>query len=226
MDRLIVILVLLIISFAFFLFGRIVEPRRRRPVFSLLGIALCLIASILTWKTGFEWAMAAMTSSYLFQSLSDLIAIPISRRRVTPPCVRAKTIGRSHIFFIILSVVAIPLMIYLSLLLIEISPSPGRIVFVTVNIAALIAGLAPSLFEKVEVCGNGVWQYGRLTPWNEYESFCWISKPSGAVELTLTQDSRWIFGRLTLIVQPEDRETVHQLLVANLPNLSETTVRV
>ena len=74
------------------------------------------------------------------------------------------------------------------------------------------------LFEKVEICGNGVWQFNGLQPWNEYKSFFWGKNITGRVELTLKSKQWFSLPRSTTLMVPlEDRETVQQILESNLP---------
>ena len=86
-------------------------------------------------------------------------------------------------------------------------------------IVSLIICLILTLLEKIEICGNGVWQWGTLHPWEEYESFSWKWKTKDSVELRLVS-KLWICSSTRLMVPPEDREAVQQLLEANLPNLN------
>ncbi len=77
-----------------------------------------------------------------------------------------------------------------------------------------------SLFERTEICGNGVWRGGRFLPWEEYVSFSWKWETTDSVELTLVPKSG-IWGSTRLVVPPANRETVQQLLEANLPDVSK-----
>jgi len=86
--------------------------------------------------------------------------------------------------------------------------------------ASMIIYLILVLSERVEVCGNGVWQAQGLRPWEVYESFSWKGETKDGVELVLLPKS-WIDSRDRLLVVPEDREAVHQLLEANLPDRSK-----
>ena len=81
--------------------------------------------------------------------------------------------------------------------------------------------IVPALLGKTEICGNGVWQHGRLHRWDDFESFSWDRKTDESIELKLMPRSL-IFTQAPkrLIVLPQDREVVEHLLEANLPQVS------
>ena len=156
----------------------------------------------------------------------ELIAIPILRRRVMHPCVRAKIllsgiyrIIRSIWFFFVIAF----FVFFLLTESLERLRSSGMILLLGPGTGASIIFLILILFEKIEICGNGLWQFNRLLPWEEYESFSWEWKTESHVELKLV--SRTWGWSTSLIVLPEDREAVQQLLEANLPDLSATKMK-
>ncbi len=88
------------------------------------------------------------------------------------------------------------------------------------TMAAIIYGFL-SLFQKVEIYGNGlldrVGSQPKLRPWEAYESFSWAEETQDCVELRLQSKSAG--PRTTrLMVRPEDRDVVQQILEANLPD--------
>jgi hypothetical protein len=208
-----IVAVLLLMSFALFLFGRIAKSRRMFWVFAFLGLAVWNVALFLTWKNDYVFN-AILGSAVMFGAISDLIAIPILRRRVIAPCVRVtKLQGRiANIilpFFFIASIIFFVALSFYSF---------GMMLLLGPMIASMIIVFILALFEKTDICGNGVW-CTKLQPWEEYESFSWNEKSDDGVELRLISKS-WIAGQTRLMVSPEDREAVQQLLEANLPDQS------
>jgi hypothetical protein len=81
---------------------------------------------------------------------------------------------------------------------------------------AIIKGFQ-SLFQRVEICGNGLWQYSTLKLWEAYESFSWTGITTDGLELRLQAKSA-DQETTPLMVRPEDREVVQKILEANLPD--------
>jgi len=130
-------------------------------------------------------------------AISGLIAIPILRKRVVPPCIRVKGY-RSGIYNIIGSFFAVAFCI---LFLTESLRSLKMMLLLGPFMVSLIILLILILFEKIEICENGVWQWDGLQLWEEYESFSWKWKTQDDVELRLVSKS-WL-GSARLIVPPE-----------------------
>ena len=83
------IAVLLLISFALLLYAKIAKTQRMYPVFLWLGVAVGLVAMHLEYLMSSD-NFAVFGFLLLFQPISDLIALPILRNRVMPPCVRVR----------------------------------------------------------------------------------------------------------------------------------------
>jgi hypothetical protein len=217
----VLLVVLLLMSFALFLFSRIVE-KRMLPAFFFSGSVLFFIAWLLAWKIECLLAWKIDLTNALggflmfFIMAPEVLAAPILRRRVIPPCIRVKTIGRSYVStaFIIVCSVCILFSPYFPFVVLEMSPTFGNIVSGVGFTATLIILVTFFLYEKIEICGNGVWQSLVFIPWSEYEAFAWHRKTENEIELKL-----WP-GRIQLTVPPERREAVYQLLAANLPELN------
>jgi hypothetical protein len=85
--------------------------------------------------------------------------------------------------------------------------------------AAIIWGLR-SLYQRVEICGNGLLNQAgspKFRPWEAYESFSWTEETKDDVELRLKAKPP-CEGATPLMVSPEDRKVVQQILEANLPD--------
>ncbi|MEW6352139.1 MAG: hypothetical protein AB1646_24060 [Thermodesulfobacteriota bacterium] len=81
-----------------FVFAQIAKTRRMRSVFYFLGVAVFSAAALLTAILR-EFDASDAIGGFFFFSLafSYLIAIPILRRPVTPPCVRVKRLEQPAI---------------------------------------------------------------------------------------------------------------------------------
>ena len=78
------------------------------------------------------------------------------------------------------------------------------------------------LSEKVEVCGNGVWKYRMavVATVGSLRILLLGRKTKDSVVLLLIP-KKASYPSDRLLVAHEDREAVHQLLAANLPDLSK-----
>jgi hypothetical protein len=213
------IAVLLLTAFALLLFGKIAKKRGTGLVLVCLGMAVWGVAAFLSLRID-DAFIAIMGFLVISGPICDLIAVPILRRRVIPPCVRAKRYqsGIANIILVFSSFLFIAFAIFL--LVTGRLDSFGMIILLGLATVSIIISLIPLLFQRIEICGNGVWQYGRFWPWEEYESFSWQWKTEDRVELWLVPKS-WTCPSTRLTVPREDREAVHQLLEANLPDLSK-----
>ncbi len=161
---------------------------------------------------------ATIGFAWLSVAIADLIAIPILRRRLIPPCVRVKKASQSGA--IAMTVVSFLFTAFVIFLLVTKSlRSFGMMIFMGLTTVSIIIYLILGLFEKIQICGNGVWRNGWFSSWEEFKSFSWQWKTKDSVELKLSYRS-WIWPT-RLVVTREDRETVHQLLEANLPEVSK-----
>lgn len=208
---------LLLIAFAMILFSRIAKNRRIRWVLLCLGAGVWSVVSCWIGTRGNDGAFLALLGFPLISAASsDLIALPILRRRVILPCFRVrrtplyKTV---HSFFLI----AIGILI-----LAWSFGSPKLMLWSVLVTASIIIYLVLVLSERVEVCGNGVSQYRGVRPWEDYESFSWKGKTKYGVELWLMPKSwrSWVVPSDRLLVAPGDREAVQQLLEGHLPDQS------
>jgi hypothetical protein len=207
---------LLLIAFALMLFGRITKRRGMSWVFPLLGIAAWIVVSPLAIHGLSNDDRFALGGLFLFSMfIANLIAIPILRRRVIPPCVRVKGASQSGN---IAMIIVIALVIFL-LVTGRFHPF-GLMIFFGLLVVFMIITLIRSLFGKTEICGNGVWQSGSFGLWEEFESFSWQWKTKDSVVLNLVPKS-WVWPTTRLVVPREDREAVQQLLEANLPDLNK-----
>ncbi len=107
---------LLLIAFALTLFAKIAKTRWMGVVFVLLGMGVWFSAGFWCLRLRNEDALfAIMTFPMLSSVIADLIAIPILRRRVIPPCVRVKRHQNrfADILLILASFLSIAFIVYL-----------------------------------------------------------------------------------------------------------------
>ena len=214
-----VIVVLLLISFTMFALARIARTERMFRVFSLSGLAIWFVVAQLGPKNGLSCStmMGFLVAAYV---ISDLVARPIWRRRLMPPCVRVRMPWREGVFVAFISLLGVA---FLILLLVTGSNHSSELdLFFGLLVAAMLIELFLQ-YGKTEICGNGVWQDGGFQPWTDYEYFSWKKKAKDGVELKLVMKSG-IWPSTRLMVLPEDREAVHQLLTAHLTDLSTADI--
>jgi hypothetical protein len=208
---------LLLISFALLLFSRIAKTRSMSSAFVLLGMAVWSVACFHGWKN--NSALNALVGfPLIFFLICDLIARPILRRRVIPPCVRVRRL-RSDITNIIEYFGLFSAIAFVIYLLVTGSLLSFGIRWLGLAAISIIIFLVLDLVEKTEICGNGIWQNGRLQPWEEYKYFSWKRRTEESIELRFVSKS-WISDSTRLTVPFEGRQAVLQLLGANLPDLS------
>jgi hypothetical protein len=218
-----VIAVLLLITFALLVLSKISKTRKMNGVFTLLALAAVLATMLAAWFLAprNDNILGAITG-FLFISLTitDVIARPILKRRVMPPCVRVKRIesriGRIVPPFLVFSCIAFAIYVM-------VTGRSWRSFGTSLNMGCLTVWmtycLVLILFERIEICGDGVLQIGGLQPWDGYESFSWDWNTPACVELRLVSRS-WLSTSPRLLVPPQDREAVQQVLEAHLPDLS------
>jgi hypothetical protein len=227
MDRLIVILYFFFISFVCLILSRIAKDRRRESPLIYMAILGFTAVAFLTGGMDMQSAMVVMGFLILSLAVAELIARSILKRRIITPRVRVKRSNNSNIPLILIGFVVVssglyPLIQDFQEILIH--RCFGTIVPYALAMTTFIIIFALAIFEKIEICGNGVWDRGRLSPWYEYASFEW-HETDDKVELKLWSKSWLSPPRSTrLSVPPGDRETVHQWLEANLPELSATSI--
>jgi hypothetical protein len=205
---------LLLVTFIWFLLGRIVRTRRTFSVYFWLGMAAWGIAAYLSPHDDYVHN-AVVGLPLLFIAVSDVIAGPVWRRRVIPPCVRAKR-PESMAGKVFVGIVGIGIIISM---ISDSLHSLSNMLLAGPLTAAMIIWVVLALFEKIEICANGILVASRLRPWDEFESFAWERKGNERVELRLRRKSsvwRWI----RLVVPPEDREAAQQILEAHLVDTS------
>jgi hypothetical protein len=91
----------------------------------------------------------------------------------------------------------------------------------TILLLVFVLALIWISFPCYAICGNGIWYWGELHTWDQYESYSWTTRDDAAVvELKQRERFREPFGsRLVRLTVPlEDIEAARQLLEANLAN--------
>jgi len=216
------IAVLFVILFVLLLFGKTAKTRRMELVFSFGGLGVCFIVFFIYPEF---MSVAPIGFFCVLSPMADLIARPILRKRVMPPCVRVKVLSQigNRIGIALIILLFLGLSLFIFSLVTESSRSLEGTVLLALLIASIVIHLILVLPEKQEICGNGIWYCGTLQMWGKYESFSWITTDKEAVvELAISGKKPYeFFSTLRLVVPPESREAVHQLLEANLPELSE-----
>jgi hypothetical protein len=156
----------------------------------------------------------------------DLIAVFTSKLDVIPPCApvkrpgkdRAARTAREVAFFLLMGFV-LYFAVRGSLPFVGQMSGWDMIACGFFAMAGIIRGFQ-SLFQRVEICGNGlldpIASRPNLKPWEIYESFSWAEETRDGAELRLQAKSA-DQKPIRLIVRPEDREVVRQILEANLP---------
>lgn len=208
------IVALYVISLPLLLLARIAKTERMKSVSFCIGGVAAIAAFYLVWKNEAEvWPTFCFALIYL--AASDLIERRNMRRRIIPPCVRVKVLGRD-------TAVVIGVVIFFAIFLVMVlKPESWRFSFGWIMVLGLLTYFPiQKFFDKVLICRNGVWHSGMLNSWDEYKSFSWFRKATDNAELRL-EGTSWLSGATRLLVSPEDRESVHELLEAHLPELTE-----
>ena len=210
----VIVAVLLLISLALFVRGWLDKTRTIDWRFFLLGISVSMVARFLVGNN--DYARDTLRGFlYLLFTISFLIALPILRRRMIHPYVRVNRPVRHRIFTITGCIFGIAFFVYLPVILGM--RTLGMIIFRGGMTIFMIIGLILTLFEKIKICGNGVWcSSAGLWPWTRYKSFSWGRNTKDSVELRLKLKQRFSLPT-TLMVLLEDREAVQQLFEPNLP---------
>lgn len=209
-----VIAALLLVSLALLVLGMIAETRWMGLSFVTLAMVVCFVTATRFAEDHSAWN-AIWGFMIIISAISHLIAIPVWRRRVVPPriCVR----DPESKFPVIIGLIVMIAFVAFGL----VTGSFHRNSDILGSWAVFIVVYIPPLLGKTEICGNGVWQRGRLHRWENYASFSWDRKTDESIELRLMSRSpTWERDPKRLIVLPEDREAVVQVLEANLPEVS------
>ncbi len=213
------IAILLCASFALILSGKMAKAQWSRGGLVVLG---ALVLAVVLFERGNEPIPPALIAFPLLSvAISNLIATLMWRKRVKPPCVRVNTPRQDDRADVAMGVILLsflaPLGIYLTVT--GSFHSFGRMLFWGLMTFALVISIVLSLFDKIEICGNGLLNGERLHSWEEYESFTWESETKCGSQLLLVSKS-WLFRTTRLLVSPGDREVVQRILEANLPDQS------
>jgi hypothetical protein len=200
---------LIVACFLCALFGMIASTRSVRTASLFLWMALLVSHRwIVSFPERFE--------GFLFASIipAAIIAHFVIRRRLTLPCVVVEVPHRTTSAF-----VASLLIIFFSIVLVD-----SRDISLILMVATVVFFLIYASYQRFQICGNGIWSWGTLHSWDEYESYFWTTRDHAAVViLKQRQKFREAFASrlVRLTVPPESVEAVKQLLEANLPNSSE-----
>jgi hypothetical protein len=207
--------ILIIATFFSMLFSRIATTPRTNRLFSYLAMGLLTAVLVLTVRPGYvEPASALLVLPAAV--LSDIVARLFLKRTTLPPRVRVKGVSRSSGAFMIVLLLFIPLLLFLSVVeasrFADMTPNP-----ILLLLASAIAYLVFLLFQKTEICGNGIWLDGTLRPWDAYESYSWTE--AGLIELKPSSRS-WLSPSRSMRLEapPESLEAAKQLLETNLSN--------
>jgi hypothetical protein len=210
----VIVAVLLLISLALIVRSRLDKTQRINWGYFLLGMAVWFIAVILTIYNDYLHSVV-IGLPWLFLAISHLFALPILRSGIIPPYIRVKR-SILHWFHLI-----IPIILFIALIVYFLMSKNWRASESTIfggSVAVyMITVLLLDLFVKVEVCGNGVWQFDGLRPWDEYKSFSWGKNIRDSVELRLVSKHQAFRRSTPYLVSLEDREAVRQILEPNLP---------
>jgi hypothetical protein len=232
--EMLVIAVLLGLSLASFLTAKIAKMLdMSHKMFLRLGVLFCVAAGapfaavMLLQESNDSNNLALGAGCLLACVVSDLIAAFTSKDEVIPPNVPVKRPGQGRVARSAKEVAHYLLIGFVFYVVVRRSlPFLGRmsgwdmVAFGFFTMAAIIRGFQ-SLFLKVEICGNGLWDRAgsrpMLKPWEAFESFSWTEETKDGFELKLQAKSSGQ-GTTPLLVRPEDRAVVQQILEANLPD--------
>lgn len=211
---------LLLISFALILFSRIAKTSDTRWIVGGWGIAIG--ASAIIFVQGDRSSIyTIMGLLLLFPTASKLIGIPVWKRRVISPRFGPKRAGRRTLIGLSFLFGCLACVSFFALT--GEMASFGIIFFRGAFAATVLMQLALNLFERIEICANGIWHDWRLQLWEEFGSYSWDGAKKDGVVLTVASKSS--VGAYTRLVVPrEDCEAVQALLEAHLPNLGTLTM--
>lgn len=198
-----------------------------------LGIVLCVAAGAPLFFHTFlksrhdPEALFWLAHGIFLTAAFGLFAAFTSKGEVIPPCVPVKRPGQGRITRTAREVAFFLLMGFAWCLVLRGAvPSLGQMsawdmVACGLFTAAIIVRGFHILSQGVEICGNGLADWGgsrpMVHPWEHYESFSWIVETNYGVVLRLHARSADV--RTTdLLVGSGDRDVVQKILEANLPD--------
>lgn len=192
--------------------------RRFELLFSIataIALLLCFLGESTEYTELSRPAIFLLTFSFV---LSDLLFIrPLLRRRVIPPCVRAKTFTQG------LWLVIIGLLVFFVLVLVAFPLPWGRMSLpVLISQSLCLVSICGLLISKVrphaEICANGLWYDGALLEWTRFERFAWREEGDKTVVEVLYSRELWspVSPSARMIVPPENCQAAKKLLEANL----------
>jgi len=198
--------VLLIVSFAFTLLGRIAKTPSARSRFSSLGAIL--------WALGFNLLLFVGSSVFMSISLGlaplilvEFIASLLRWKVAIPPCVWEKGFSANTEACITGLLFGVPLFV-----LFVFSPERWGAI---VGLISCVVFFALFLGRRSEICGNGVWCDGALHKWQECEPASWTMKEHGLAIKLKFERKTW---PLNLTVPTANSPAEKQLLQTNLIN--------
>jgi hypothetical protein len=162
--------VLLLISSALLVRSRLDKTRVIDWRFLILGSAVFGFANVFTLELKNDYVRSALLLfSFLLVIIYNPIAVLILRRRVTPPRVPVKRTTKFRTYSSIAIIFVFAFFIYIS----NISDlhSFEKMFLQGYMAIVMIIAFFLILFEKVDICGDGVLDGGGLWPWDRYKSF-------------------------------------------------------
>lgn len=179
--------VLLGVSFALILSSKIAKAQGTGSDFYLfLGMAVWGAVMVLTMGDD-AISEPVLACGLVFLAVSDLVVLILSRRQVAHPSVRVHRLDRGRriagpiifiggFLLILLPIYVIPAGYFHSF---------GRMLQWGLWTVSLVIWFILALLERIEICGNGVWQHSTLQPWEEFGSFSWTGKTKDGFGLKL-----------------------------------------
>jgi hypothetical protein len=214
------IAVALCASFALLLSSAIARSKGRSGSLSFwCGILAWFFADLLAVenKPAYEWTVVA---PFVLLPGPELVACFISKRRLSPPHVRVKRVGKGVMGIVFYVIGALALVFFCYLAVTGIFPRVGGLVTLGLLTVLFIVVFASERYSKPELCGNGFWKglgsTPGLQPWEEFRSFSWTGETELGIELRL-EPRREDNEAIQLMALLEDREVVRRLLEAHLP---------
>jgi hypothetical protein len=188
----------------------------RKRFESLLSISIP-IAFLLQFYGGYPELLDPVIFLLIFSFvLSDFLFIrPLLRRRVIPPCVRVRSYiqGVRLVMEGAFVLIALGLMAYLPP---ERSTRLPMVISATLGFVSYGVFLIGTVYQRPEICANGVWYDGSFHEWSSFKCFAWREQgDKTVVELVYPEELSRPSKRI--IVPPENCEAARKLLEANLP---------
>jgi len=233
MDML-VVAVLLGLSWSLILTAKIARLLDMSYKMSLwLGVLFCVAAGaplvpvIIPYVRNYPEGLFWVSFSFLLCAVFELYDAFESKEEVMPPCVPVERPGQGRVVRTAKRVASFLLFGFVLYSATRGSlPSLGQMsagdtLACVLFTMAILIWVFHSLSQKIEICGNGLLDQDRprpkFQPWEVYESFSWTEETKDGVQLRLQTKSAGQ-GTSALMVRPEDREAVQQILEANFPD--------